>query len=300
MSDNFIFVNDVGPRDGLQNQAIQVEPETRITLIQKLLDAGVPGVEVASFVSPKAVPRMAGAGEIVTALKDSPAALSALVPNLKGYEMARDSGAKIISVVPSATETMNRKNINMGYEDILALSCDLMKRAKDDGIKGQAYVSVAFECPFEGQVSQDRVMEMTETLLEAGAQEIIIADTIGAANPSQVKSLFDRLTASFDKKILATHFHDTRAMGLANAYAAIECGIRKFDASIGGLGGCPFAPGAAGNLATEDLVSMAHQMGFETGIDEKALLGTSNFAGEIIGQQIGGRMAGWMAYQMSK
>ena len=300
MSDNFIFVNDVGPRDGLQNQAVQVEPETRITLIQKLIGAGVPGVEVASFVSPKAVPRMAGAGEIVTALKDSPAALSALVPNLKGYEMARDAGAKIISVVPSATETMNRKNINMGYEDILALSCDLMQRAKDDGIKGQAYVSVAFECPFEGQVSQDRVMEMTETLLEAGAQEIIIADTIGAANPSQVKNLFDRLTASFDKKILATHFHDTRAMGLANAYAAIECGIRKFDASIGGLGGCPFAPGAAGNLATEDLVSMAHQMGFDTGIDEKALLDTSNFAGEIIDQQIGGRMAGWMAYQMSK
>ena len=300
MSNNFIFVNDVGPRDGLQNQAIQVEPKTRITLIQKLLDAGVPGIEVASFVSPKAVPRMAGAGEIVTALKDSPAALSALVPNLKGYEMARDAGAKIISVVPSASETMNRKNINMGYEDILALSCDLMQRAKDDGIKGQAYVSVAFECPFEGQVSQDRVMEMTETLLEAGAQEIIIADTIGAANPSQVKSLFDRLTASFDKKILATHFHDTRAMGLANAYAAIECGIRKFDASIGGLGGCPFAPGAAGNLATEDLVSMAHQMGFETGIDEKDLLDISNFAGEIIGQQIGGRMAGWMAYQMSE
>lgn len=150
MSDNFIFVNDVGPRDGLQNQAVQVEPETRITLIQKLIDAGVPGIEVASFVSPKAVPRMAGAGEIVTALKDSPAALSALVPNLKGYEMARDAGAKIISVVPSATETMNRKNINMGYEDILALSCDLMQRAKDDGIKGQAYVSVAFECPFEG------------------------------------------------------------------------------------------------------------------------------------------------------
>ncbi len=300
MDDNFIFVNDVGPRDGLQNQTIDVSPEIRVKLIEKLLDAGVPGVEVASFVSPKAVPRMAGAGDIVSELKDRPAALSALVPNLKGYEMARDAGAKIISVVPSATETMNQKNINMSYEDILALSCDLMRRAKDDGIKGQAYVSVAFECPFEGKVSQDRVMKMTETLLKAGAQEIIIADTIGAANPAQVKSLFDRLTASFDKKLIATHFHDTRAMGLANAYAAIECGIRKFDASIGGLGGCPFAPGAAGNLATEDLVSMAHQMGYETGIDEKALLKTSHFAGEIIGQQIGGRMAGWMNYQMTK
>ncbi len=300
MDDNFIFVNDVGPRDGLQNQTIDVSPEIRVKLIEKLLDAGVPGVEVASFVSPKAVPRMAGAGDIVRALKGRKAALSALVPNLKGYEMARDAGAKIISVVPSATETMNQKNINMSYEDILALSCDLMRCARDDGIKGQAYVSVAFECPFEGQVSQDRVMEMTETLLKAGAQEIIIADTIGAANPSQVKSLFDRLTSSFDKKLIATHFHDTRAMGLANAYAAIECGIRKFDASIGGLGGCPFAPGAAGNLATEDLVSMAHQMGYETGIDEKALLKTSHFAGEIIGQQIGGRMAGWMNYQMTK
>lgn len=300
MDDNFIFVNDVGPRDGLQNQTIDVSPEIRVKLIEKLLDAGVPGVEVASFVSPKAVPRMAGAGDIVRALKGRKAALSALVPNLKGYEMARDAGAKIISVVPSATETMNQKNINMSYEDILALSCDLMRCARDDGIKGQAYVSVAFECPFEGQVSQDRVMEMTETLLKAGAQEIIIADTIGAANPSQVKSLFDRLTSSFDKKLIATHFHDTRAMGLANAYAAIECGIRKFDVSIGGLGGCPFAPGAAGNLATEDLVSMAHQMGYETGIDEKALLKTSHFAGEIIGQQIGGRMAGWMNYQMTK
>ena len=300
MDDNFIFVNDVGPRDGLQNQTIDVSPEIRVKLIEKLLDAGVPGVEVASFVSPRAVPRMAGAGDIVRALKGRKAALSALVPNLKGYEMARDAGAKIISVVPSATETMNQKNINMSYEDILALSCDLMRCARDDGIKGQAYVSVAFECPFEGQVSQDRVMEMTETLLKAGAQEIIIADTIGAANPSQVKSLFDRLTSSFDKKLIATHFHDTRAMGLANAYAAIECGIRKFDASIGGLGGCPFAPGAAGNLATEDLVSMAHQMGYETGIDEKALLKTSHFAGEIIGQQIGGRMAGWMNYQMNK
>lgn len=298
--ENFVFVNDVGPRDGLQNQAVQVEPETRIRLIEKLLAAGLPGVEVASFVSPKAVPRMAGAGDIVAALKDSPAALSVLVPNLKGYEMARDAGAKIISVVPSATETMNRKNINMGYEDILALSCDIMQRAKNDGVRGQAYVSVAFECPFEGNVAPERVIDMAATLLEAGAQEIIIADSIGAANPAQVKSLFEQLTDRFDKKILSAHFHDTRALGLANAFAALECGIRKFDASIGGLGGCPFAPGAAGNLATEDLVSMVHQMGYETGIDETALLEASHFAGETIGRQIGGRMADWMAYQMSK
>lgn len=297
----YIYINEVGPRDGLQNQKTILDIESRTELIKQLIEAGMPGIEVGSFVSPKAVPAMAGTGEIVKSLENiNNCDLSVLIPNMKGYELARDAGAKIMTVVPSATETMNQKNINMSYEDILALSCDLMRRAKDDGIKGQAYVSVAFECPFEGQVSQDRVMEMTETLLEAGAQEIIIADTIGAANPAQVKSLFDRLTASFDKEILATHFHDTRAMGLANAYAAIECGIRKFDASIGGLGGCPFAPGAAGNLATEDLVSMAHQMGYETGIDEKALLETSHFAGEIIGQQIGGRMAGWMTYQMSK
>ena len=297
--DNFIFINDVGPRDGLQNQAVQVEVADRVELINKLLDAGLPGVEVASFVNPKAVPRMAGAGEIVAALKGKAAELSALVPNMKGYEMARDAGTQIISVVPSATETMNRKNINMGYEDIMSLSCEIMQQAKADNMRGQAYVSVAFSCPFEGPVSHERVIEMALRLRDAGAAEIIIADTIGAANPAQVKTLFTKLAGEIDVAVMSAHFHDTRAMGLVNAYAAIECGFRKFDASIGGLGGCPFAPGAAGNLATEDLVGMVHQMGFETGIDERKLMAAADYAGELIQAPIGGRMAGWLAGELA-
>lgn len=298
-SDNFITINDVGPRDGLQNQASQVSPEDRIRLIQMLLDAGLSGVEIASFVSPKAVPRMAGADEIMAAFARHDAALSVLVPNMRGYEMARDCGAKIVSVVPSATETMNQKNINMGYEAIMAQASEILIQAKADNISGQAYLSVAFECPFEGKVDPHRIVAMAHQLRDAGAQELIVADTIGAANPMQVKTLFALLLKDFDTSILSAHFHDTRALGLANAYAAIECGIRKFDASIGGLGGCPFAPGAAGNLATEDIVSLVHQMGFETGIDERGLVNAAHFAGELIGAQIGGRTAAWTAKRLA-
>jgi hydroxymethylglutaryl-CoA lyase len=295
----FIFINDVGPRDGLQNQATQVSPEDRIRLIEALLEAGVPGVEIASFVSPKAVPRMAGASEIMETLAKSDANLSVLVPNMRGYEMARAAGAKVVSVVPSATETMNQKNINMGYDAIMAQAGEIMAQAKADNIRGQAYLSVAFECPFEGKVAPDRIVAMAHQMQQAGAQELIIADTIGAANPMQVKILFDLLLQDFDSAILSAHFHDTRALGLANAYAAISCGIRKFDASIGGLGGCPFAPGAAGNLATEDIVSLVHQMGFETGIDERKLKAAADLAGSFIGAAIGGRTAAWTAKKLA-
>lgn len=290
---NFVFVNEVGPRDGLQNQTVQLEPENRIALIDKLLGAGVPGVEAASFVNPKAVPRMAGAGEIVQGLSKHDGFISVLVPNLRGYDMAKEAGAKVVNVVPAASDTMNRKNINMSLEETLEQSCAILQQAKSDGLVGQAYIATAVECPFEGLVEIEKVVEIAHQLVDAGAQEIIIADTIGAANPAQVKALFTRLGAEFDIAHVSAHFHDTRAMGLANAFAALECGVRKFDASIGGLGGCPFAPGAAGNMATEDLVSMLHQMGYETGIDETRLLEASDFAAELTGLCIGGRMSGW-------
>ncbi len=288
-----VFINDVGPRDGLQNQNVQIEPTNRITLIEKLLAAGLPAVELASFVNPKAVPRMAGADEIMQHFKNHKAKLSVLVPNMKGYEMARDAGAKTISVVPAATETMNQKNINMSLEQTITQSCEMLQAARKDGVHAQSYIAVAVECPYEGLVPPSQILSLAETLLHAGAQELIIADTIGAANPAQVKSLFGQIAEKFGADIIAAHFHDTRAMGLANAYAALELGIRKFDASIGGLGGCPFAPGAAGNLATEDLVSMLHQMGYETGIDEDKLQSAIDFAGALVGLRVGGRMSEW-------
>jgi len=294
MSSDYVFVNDVGPRDGLQNQQVHVSIEGRIRLINALLDSGIPDVEVASFVSPKAVPQMAGAGEIVGHFINSPANISSLVPNQKGYELAKAAGAKIISVVPSATETMNQKNINMSLEQTVGVSCDILQQAKADGLTAQAYVAVAVECPYEGKVAIAQVMDVAQKLWDAGAEKLIMADTIGAANPHQIRALFKAANSLFPSEKLAVHLHDTRAMALANTFAALEEGIRHFDASIGGLGGCPFAPGAAGNLATEDLVGMLHQMGLQTGVDLDALLKVSDLAGELVQKGIGGRMKTWL------
>jgi len=294
MSSDYVFVNDVGPRDGLQNQKVHVSAEDRVRLIKALLEAGIPGVEVASFVSPKAVPQMAGAGDIVAQFIHSTAEISCLVPNQKGYELAKAAGAKIISVVPSATETMNLKNINMSLEETLSVSCDILRQARADGLTAQAYVAVAVECPYEGKVAISQVMNVAQKLWDAGAEKLIMADTIGAANPQQIRALFKAANSLFPADKLAVHLHDTRAMALANTFAALEEGIRHFDASIGGLGGCPFAPGAAGNLATEDLVGMLHQMGLRTGVNLDSLLKVSDLAGTLVEKGIGGRMKTWL------
>lgn len=293
MSD-FIYINDVGPRDGLQNQTTLLDPSTRIELIKLLIDAGIPGIEVCSFVNPKAVPAMSGAKEIVEALDETEGCdISVLVPNMKGYELARDAGATTITVVPSATETMNQKNINMSLAETMESSTGIIKAANLDGLKTRAYISVAWECPFEGKVPTQTVLSIAEQLLESGAQELILADTIGATNPKDVATLFKAVKKVVDVDILSAHFHDTRALGLANVYAAINEGIRKFDASIGGLGGCPFAPGAAGNLATEDLASMAAQMGFLTNVNLEKLLIAVDFISKKLGREMGGRMTPW-------
>lgn len=291
---DFVFVNEVGPRDGLQNQSVHVAPDGRIALIKRLFAAGIPGMEVASFVRPDVVPQMAGAPDILQALKGEPHHCSVLVPNMRGYEHALASGAEHVAVVPSATETMNQKNLNRGLQETMDVSCAIMERARADGVRGLAYVAVAFACPFEGEVERQQVVRMGERLMEAGAEELIIADTIGAANPAQVAGLFSLLEKVFGAGVLSAHFHDTRALALANVCAALECGVRKFDASIGGLGGCPFAPGAAGNLATEDLVAMLHQMGYDTGIDMPLLLAACDLAGQLVQHEVGGRMKPWL------
>lgn len=289
-----VIVNDVGPRDGLQNDPATVSPADRARLIRDLVAAGVPAVEAVSFVSPKAVPKMAGAADVIAALDLDAADFSALIPNRKGYELAREAGVRSVAVVLSATDTMNQKNINMDLDTTVRVCSEILEQASRDGVNGRAYVSVALGCPYEGDVPEDRIEDLTRTMFDAGATEVIIADTIGAGNPAQVKSLFSRLVPGFGADRLSAHFHDTRALALANAWQALECGIRKFDASIGGLGGCPFAPGAAGNLATEDLVSLLHQAGFDTGIDLDALLEVVARVGELVGHPVGGRALAWL------
>ena len=296
MSTDYVFINEVGPRDGLQNQKTILTASARLELIKKLVDADFPGIEVASFVSPKAVPAMEGATDIMQGLNGiKDCEISVLVPNLKGFELARDAGAKIISVVPSATETMNQKNINMSLDQAINSACDILKETKSIKLKTRGYVAVAWECPYEGKVNKRIILNIAEKLLNAGADEIILADTIGAANPASVRSLIKDCMSEFDPKILSVHFHDTRAMALANVYAALTEGIRKFDSCIGGLGGCPFAPGAAGNLATEDLANMLDQMGYVTNINLEKLPGIVSYCKDQLGVSLGGRMSAWLS-----
>ena len=289
-----VLINDVAPRDGLQNDPAAVSPRDRVKLINGLVATGLPAVEVASFVSPRAVPKMAGAGEVAAALDFDHADFRALTPNRKGYELARAAGMRSISVVLSATETMNRKNINMGLEQAKGVCREVVQQARTDGLIARAYIAVAFACPFEGVVADSVIEVLSADMLEAGAAEIIVADTIGAGDPARTKILFGRLAAAFGAERLAAHLHDTRALALTNAWQALECGIRKFDASAGGLGGCPFAPGAAGNLATEDLVTMLHQAGVHTGVDLPALLAVVSDIEVLVGRPVGGRTLPWL------
>ena len=298
MNSEFVYINEVGPRDGLQNQKTILSSRIRLDLINHLIDAKLPGIEAASFVSPVAVPAMEGASEIIQGLVDTKGCeISVLVPNMKGFEMASEAGAEIISVVPSATETMNQKNINMGLEETIKSSCNIIKSAKSSNLRTRAYVSVAWECPYEGKVEGSTVLNIANQLLSAGADEIILADTIGAANPESVGSLFKQCVDEFDYKILSGHFHDTRAMALANVCAALTEGIRKFDSCIGGLGGCPFAPGAAGNLATEDLANMLNQMGYKTNVDLQKLSDVVDYCSDQLKAPLGGRMSAWLSKQ---
>jgi len=294
MAVDHITINDVGPRDGLQNQPKLLSKEQRLSLITALVDAKVPEIEVGAFVSPKAVPAMAGTAELFAGLANSTSLFSALIPNMKGFELAMSAQVPVMSLVVAASNTMNLKNIRMSTEDSLRVSKDVLNVAREQGANVQAYVATAWACPFEGKISADSVFSVTEQLLQAGASHIVIADTIGAANPLEVNQLMEAMASRFDFAQLSCHFHDTRAMGLANVYAAITAGIRKFDASIAGLGGCPFAPGASGNVATEDVVMMVEQMGFSTGIDMALLVKAADLAIKLTGTAKGGNAKPWI------
>jgi hydroxymethylglutaryl-CoA lyase len=296
-----VQINDVGPRDGLQNQATILAAPQRLELIHALTRAGVSSVEAGAFVSPRAVPAMADADLIFAELDtDGAVEYQALIPNLKGYELAQAAGVRQTLLVVAATETMNQENVRMSVEQSMSAAGEIMQRAAADGIASYACVAVAWECPFEGATDPEKVRELTSRYFEMGAAGVVIADTIGAANPGNVHALMSLLVADHGSERLACHFHDTRAMGVANAYAALEVGIRRFDASVGGLGGCPFAPGATGNVATEDLVMMLHQMGYETGIDLPLLMEAGRLAGDMVGVESGGRAKTWRELQLKK
>lgn len=297
-----ILITDVGPRDGLQSQASQVPTAGKVELIGALLDAGLRRIEATSFVSPQAVPQMADADAVIRGLAaPADAQVSVLVPNLRGLERAVAAGAKQVAVVLSATETMNRKNIRMGLDEALQACKATLAQAARQGLRTRGYVAVAFACPFEGPVAPSRAAALAVQLQEAGAGEVVMADTIGAAAPADILAVtFALRQAGLDPADAGMHLHDTRGMALANAWCAIGEGVRRFDASIGGLGGCPFAPGAAGNLATEDLVLMARQCGMDTGIDLNRLLDAVDVASRLVGYRVGGRSYRWQARSRRK
>jgi hydroxymethylglutaryl-CoA lyase len=290
-----VTINDVGPRDGLQSQPKMLLPAERVRLVRSLLAAGLRHVEVGAFVSPRAVPAMAGAEEVLASLLPTPGVtLTVLVPNVKGYELALAAGAGSVCLVLYGSEGMAQANVRMRRAEAETAAVEILDRARADGVRVTATVAVAFECPYDGPVDPSLILDIAARFLELGADELCVADTIGAANPRQVRSLTRALVDRHGADRLACHFHDTRAMGLANIFAAIESGFRKFDASIAGLGGCPFAPGTSGNVATEDVVMMLEQMGFATGIDMARLLQAAELARDLTGTAPGGRAAAWL------
>jgi hydroxymethylglutaryl-CoA lyase len=296
-----VVVNDVGPRDGLQSQSKILAPGDRVRLVRALLNAGLRHVEVGAFVSPRAVPAMAGADEVLRGLEDAAGAtLTVLVPNVKGYRLAVAAGATSVCMVLYGSDGMARSNVRMSRQEAESAAAEIIGRAAEDGVRVTATIAVAFECPFDGPVDPGLVRDIAARFLERGADEVCIADTIGAADPGQVSALIRGLVDAHGHERLGCHFHDTRAMGLANVYAALEAGVRSFDSSIGGLGGCPFAPGASGNVATEDVVMMVQQMGFETGIDLGRLMQAADLARELTGTAPGGRASPWLRRQLQK
>ena len=292
-----VIIKEVAARDGLQAQPKHLTVEQRIALLGALAETGVPELEIGSFVSPKAVPQMAGTDEIAANLPSAQLTYSALVPNMKGYELAVMAGIRSHAIALAATEEMNQNNIRKSLEDTFVTGEEILDRAAIEGVDIHAYLAVAFECPYEGAVEESLVLEQVDRLMQHQPARLMIADTIGAANPAAVHSMMHKLVDRYGPERLGCHFHDTRAMGLANVYAALQAGVRQFDASAGGLGGCPFAPGAKGNVATEDVVMLCESIGYDTGLDMPKLLEAVALLSKMIGAPQGGRAHTWLSKQ---
>jgi isopropylmalate/homocitrate/citramalate synthase len=284
-----VTICDVGPRDGLQNEATTLEPAVRAELCDRLASAGVPRVEAVSFVNPKRVPQMAGAEEVMAAIDRREGNIYAgLVLNERGYERALEAGVDEVHYAFPVTDEFARRNQNTTVDGALDTSDVLVNRAANDAMRITVTLSVAFGCPFEGAVDPARVLEIAHRVAATGPDEIVLADTIGVGVPSQVDALVTG-TAAFGVPV-GCHFHNTRNTGFANAVAAVAAGCTVLDASLGGTGGCPFAPRATGNIATEDLVYLLHGMGHETGIDLEALIAHAAWLGEQLGKELPGQL----------
>lgn len=280
-----VRVVEVGPRDGLQNESQPVPTEVKIELVDRLGAAGLPAVEVTSFVSPEWVPQLADAEAVLAGVDFRPGTdYPVLVPNLKGLERALACGAREVAVFTAASESFNQRNINAGIDASLARIEAIMDAARDADVKVRGYVSCVLGCPYEGDIDPARVAAVSRRLLDLGCYEISLGDTIGAGTPLAARRMLEITAQSVPIGQLAVHFHDTRGQALANIFACIELGVATVDASVAGLGGCPYASGASGNVATEDLVYMLHGLGIETGIDQRGLLEASLFISEALGR----------------
>jgi len=273
----------MGPRDGLQNEHTQIQTDDKIRYIDLLSESGLKWIEATSFVSPKAIPQLADAAEVFTRIRKAPGVrYPVLVPNLRGYERARTVGANAIAVFTAASENFTKRNINMTIDESLATFREVVRAAKDDGVWVRGYVSTAFGSPFGDNVTPQMVVDVSVKLMEMGCDELSIGDTIGVGVPSQVEALVPLLAQKIPLDLIALHLHDTRGTALANVYAGLQHGITKFDASSGGLGGCPYAPGATGNVGTEDVLYLLHQMGIETGVDIAKVSAASRFIAKVV------------------
>lgn len=281
----WVKICEVSPRDGLQNEKVLVAAHDRAKLIDLLSASGLCYVEAASFVSPRALPAMADAAEVMAVIRRKPrVTYAALVPNLRGYAAALAAGADEVAVFASASESFSRHNINCSIEESLSRYKEVCEAARNDGMPVRGYVSCIAACPYEGPVEHRRVAEVTGALFAMGCREVSLADTIGAASEDQLDSLLRGLTASLPPGSLAGHFHDTRGTALGLVRVALSHGLRVFDASVAGAGGCPYAPGAPGNLATEALCAMLSASGYETGIDQARLEEAASFLRRLLGR----------------
>ena len=286
-----VTIVEVGPRDGLQNESARIATEDKIGLVDRLSAASLPVIEVSAFVSPKWVPQMADAVEVFRGITRRPGTrYSALVPNLKGLDRALEAGVTEVAVFAAASETFSRRNINQSIDASLATYEEVSRAAEAAGVRVRGYLSTAFGCPFEGDVPIERVIDLTSRLLNLGLFEVAVSDTIGIAHPGQVRMALTAMSRSLPPARLALHFHDTRGTALANVLASLEFGIRTFDASAGGLGGCPYAPGASGNLATEDLVYLLDGLGHETGVRLDGVVSAAQPLEHVIGHRLPSRV----------
>jgi hydroxymethylglutaryl-CoA lyase len=292
-----VSVYEVAMRDGLQNETAMVPTDSKLRLVEALAASGLRRIELTSFVSPKWIPQLADADELCArvdvehaAKADEPVVYSALCPNPKGLERAIGTRVPEIGIFLSASETHNKKNVNKTVAETLATFEEVCRGARDAGIRVRGYVSTVWGCPYEGKVDPKKALGIAHRLLDLGCYQVSLGDTIGVGTPLQTRDIVKMFLAEIRPEQLALHMHDTRGTALANVIVGLECGIRDFDSSVGGLGGCPYAPGAAGNLATEDLVFTLHGMGIETGIDLERLWEAGRVAESIVGRKLPGKV----------